>query len=137
MSEYPVSGLAYVAYQFYSLPPKASFGRQYFRDWIRNGVIAHWVCLGFVLNNTLSHKGHCLIVLRVYLKQLTGYQKIEEIKPKNPPLNMNKKQRLNLKITAYDPEVDSHLCSEYRQNCLSHDKKRCLDSLFKRFNLAA
>jgi hypothetical protein len=29
------------------------------------------------------------------------------------------------------------LCSEYRQNCLSHDKKRCLDSLFKRFNLAA
>ena len=64
--------------------------------------------------------------------------KIEEIKPKNPTKNMNKKQRFYLKITVNDSEVDSHSCSECWENCLSHnDKKRCLDSMFKPFNVAA
>ena len=51
---------------------------------------------------------------------------------------MNKKQRLYLKITANDPEFDSHSCSECWENCLSHsDKKGCLDSMFKCFKVDA
>ena len=86
-----------------------------------------------------SHKtGHRLIILRVYLKRITGCQKTEEKKPKIPSLSTNKKRRLYLKITVNDSEVDSHSCSECWENCLSHDDKvRCLDSMLKRFNVAA
>ena len=88
--------------------------------------------------HTVTQQATVLTILRVYLKRVTGCQETEEIKPKILSFSMNKKQGFNLKITVNNSEIDSHSCSECWENCLSHnDKKRCLDSVFKPFNVAA